>query len=322
MISGEYFAKAIKPFVNNVQCDVLGNIIAHRSGEGKRIMLVAHHDVVCLMVTYIDEKGFLYVQPSGGVDASILPARRVMIKHGDNNVPGIIGKKPIHLSREEQNNKITYDNLWIDIGAKSQTDALTMVSKGDYAYFCSCNDELPNGLISDAYFDNQVGIKVILTLAEQLFNTVIPWDVYFVASNHEEIGMRGAMVAANSITPDVCICLDVTHATDYPTMNVTSYGDIKLGEGCVLAKGPDISPRLFNKLENIAICHKIPYQIEVSPYPTGTDANMIQLAGNGAITALVSIPCRYIHTPHEVCAKSDIASATSIVMEFLRDYDL
>ena len=140
---------------------------------------------------------------------------------------------------------------------------------------------------------------------------------FFVASNHEEIGMRGASVVAHSIKPDVCICIDVTHATDYPTMNVISDGDIKLGEGCVLAKGPDIYPTLFRSLEEIVIKHKIMYQVEVSPYPTGTDANVIQLSGNGIKTAVVSIPCRYMHTPHEVCSKKDIESAIRIIIEYL-----
>lgn len=318
MISSDVFLKGIQPFVNGVQYDVTGNIIAHKLGEGKRIMLIAHHDVVCLMVTYIDDKGFLYVQPSGEIDVSLLPARRVVIKHEDMDIPGIIGKKPIHLSKDEQNNKVSYESLWIDIGAKTQAEAMEMVSKGDYAYFSSCNDELPNGLMSGAYFDDQVGLKVLLAVAEQLSNTTLPWDVYFVASNHEEIGMRGAIVAAYSIKPDICICIDATHATDYPTMNVISYGDIRLGEGCVLAKGPNIYPQLFENLEETAINHGIKHQIEVSPYPTGTDANMVQLSGIGVKTAVVSIPCRYMHTPHEICSKADIASAVKLISQFVR----
>lgn len=317
MITGEDFSRTIRPFVNDVQYDVLGNIIAHKFGEGKRIMFIAHHDVVCLMVTYIDERGFLYVQPSGGIDVSILPARKVIIKHGNKVIPGIIGKKPIHLSREEQNSKVTYESLWIDIGAMTRAEAMEMVSKGDYAYFYSCNDELPNGLISRAYLDNNTGLKVLITLAEQLHDVILPWDVFYVASNHEEIGMRGAMVAANSIKPNVCICIDVTHATDYPTMNITSHGDIKLGEGCVLAKGPNIHHLLYENLEETAINHDIKYQVGVSPYPTGTDANMVQLSGIGVKTAVVSVPCRYMHTPHEICSNNDIASAINLIREFI-----
>lgn len=311
------FSDAIKPFVSDVCTDVLGNIIAQKPGIGKRIMLVAHHDVVRLMISHIDDNGFLYVKPAGCIDASILQARKVLIRHEDKIITGVIGKKPAHLIREEQNSKITYDNMWIDIGAKNQTEALQMVNKGDYVYFCSDCEEMPNNLITGAYFDNQVGLNVLLKLAEQLNNVNIPWDVYYVASNHEEIGMRGASVVVNTIKPDVCICIDVTHATDYPTMNVISDGDIKLGGGCVLAKGPNIYPALFKGLEDIAIKHKIMYQVEVSPYPTGTDANVIQLSGEGVKTAVVLIPCRYMHTPHEVCSKKDIESAITIICEFM-----
>lgn len=312
------FNTAIKPFVSEVCTDALGNIIAHKAGGGRRIMLIAHRDVVRLMISHIDEKGFLYVKPAGCIDASILPARKVEIWHDNKTIIGIIGKRPVHLIREEQNNKVTYDLLWIDIGAKNQAEALQMVNKGDYAYFVSDYEGLPNNIITGSYLDNQVGINVLLTLAEQLNKIEIPWDVYYVASNHEEIGMRGAYVVTQSVKPDVCICIDVTHATDYPTMNVISDGDIRLGAGCVLAKGPDIFPNLFKSLERTAIRHKIMYQIEVGPYPTGTDANVIQLSGIGVKTAVVSIPCRYMHTPHEICSKDDIESAISIIGEFIK----
>lgn len=311
------FSDVIKPLVSEVCIDVLGNIIAHKQGVGKRILLIAHHDVVRLMVSHIDGNGFLYVKPAGCIDVSILSARKVIIKHEDKSIIGVIGKKPVHLIREEQNSKVTYENLWIDIGAKNQAEALQMVSKGDYAYFCSGYDEMPNNLITGSYLDDQVGVNVLLKLAEQLDKKEISWDVYFVASNHEEIGMRGASVLALSIKPEVCICIDVTHATDYPTMNVISDGDVKLGEGCVLAKGPNVYPELFNSLEETAIKNKIMYQVEASPYPTGTDANVIQLSGEGVKTALVSIPCRYMHTPHEVCSKKDVESAIRIIIEYL-----
>lgn len=316
-MSYKNFSDAINPFVNEVSSDVLGNIIAHKSGIGKRIMLIAHHDVVRLMVCHIDENGFLYVKPAGCVDASILPARKVVIRHEDKEVVGIIGKKPIHLIREEQNSKVAYENLWIDIGAKSRAEASQIVSKGDYAYFCADYEELPNDLITGSYFDDQVGLNVLLKLAEQFCEANIPWDVYFVASNHEEIGMRGASVVAHSIKPEFCICVDVTHATDYPTMNVFRDGDIKLGEGCVLAKGPNVYPALFESLEETAIKHKIMYQVEASPYATGTDANVIQLYRDGVKTAVVSIPCRYMHTPHELCSKKDIESTINIIGKFI-----
>lgn len=316
------FINAIKPNVSEAYIDVLGNIIAHKSGVGKRIMLVAHHDVVCLMVSNIDENGFLFVKPAGYIDASILQARKVVVRHGEKLIIGIIGKKPIHLIRDDNSIKVTFENLWIDIGAKSRSEALQMVSKGDYAYFCSDYETMLNNIITGSYLDNQVGLDVLLKLAKQLSDKEIQWDTYFVATNHEEIGMRGSPVVAHSIRPDICICIDATHATDYPAMNVISDGDIKLGQGCVLAKGPDICPDIFNRLERTAIKQKIMYQTEVSPYPTGTDANVIQQCGNGVKTAVVSIPCRYMHTPNEVCSINDIEAAINLIGSFLREEGL
>ncbi len=315
------FSAAIKPFVDEVSSDILGNIKAHKRGTGTRIMLIAHHDVVCLMISHIDENGFIYVKPCGGIDVALLPARKVVIHHEDNKVTGIIGKKPVHLIRDEGNNaKLGYDEIWVDIGAKNKNEAMKKVCIGDYAYFCSDYDELPNGLITGAYIDDMAGLNVLLELAEQLQDKALQWDVYYVASNYEEIGMRGARVAAHEIHPDVCVCIDVTHATDYPTLNVIRDGDIKLGEGCVLAKGPNVFFGLFETLRNTAAKNKIPYQIEASPYPTGTDANIIQLMGDGVKTAVVSIPCRYMHTPHEMCSLKDIDSAVKIIEAFLRLY--
>jgi len=307
----------IKPFVKDVKTDALGNIIAHKPGNGKRIMLIAHHDVVRLMVTHIDERGFLYVKPAGGIDASILPARKVIVRHGEKAYAGVIGKKPVHLIREEQNNKVTYENLWIDMGVKDKKEALDKIAIGDYVYFCSGYDKLLNDLVAGPYFDNYAGVYVLMELAEQLNKTDIPWDLYFVASNHEEIGMRGASVAAYSIKPDFCICIDATHATDYPTTNVINEGDIKLGEGCVLAKGPNIFSELFCQLEIMANEQGIMHQLEVSPYPTGTDANVIQMSNEGVKTALISIPCRYMHTPYEICSQKDIESAIKLIKCFL-----
>lgn len=311
------FSEEIKCFVNEVYFDSIENVIGHQFGNGKKLMLIAHRDVVSLMITHIDENGFLFVKPARYIDPSILPARSVMIKHSGNNIIGIIGKKPVHLLEGEQNNKVSFNNLWIDIGAKSKSEALRMVEIGDYAYFSSELEYMPNDYITGAYIDDRVGLFVLRKLAEHFNKITVPWDIYFVASNHEEIGMRGAVVAANSIKPDICICIDVTHATDYPTMNAISDGDIKLGEGCVLAKGPNSYPALYKKLKHLADKHKISYQIEVSPYATGTDANIIQLCGEGIKTAIVSIPCRYMHTPYEMCSRADIDSAFKLVEKFI-----
>jgi len=297
--------------------DLLNNLITHQLGNGQKLMLLAHADVVKMMVTYIDESGFVYVKPYGGIDVNILPCRQVEIHHGDTKVVGIIGKKPIHLQRDEANTKLSWEDIWMDIGAKTKAEAMSMVSIGDYVYFQSSRIALPNNLIAGNALDDGCGVEVLHRVAESLKNISTDYDLYFVESNFEEIGMRGAIVAANTIKPDICITIDVTHATDYPGMNPIMHGDIKLGQGCVLALGPNVDEDIYCKLKDIADKNNILYQIEPSPSLTGTDAYMVQVSNEGVRTAVVSIPCRYMHTPYEMVSKDDIEGATKLIELFI-----
>lgn len=299
--------------------DILGNKIRHISGKGKKLMLIAHADVVSMMVTYIDERGFINVKPAGGIDVSVLPCRCVNISHDGQNVIGVIGKRPVHLQRGENEGKVTWDDVWIDIGSTTRDETLQKVSIGDYAFFCSQSVELSNGLITDKGLDDACGLQVLRNVEEQMKTKESVYDLYFVESNYEEIGTRGAMVAANAINPDICIAIDATHATDYPGMNPIREGDIKVGGGCVLAIGPNVDKATYDQLKTIADALGISYQIEPSPYPTGTDANIVQITGCGVRTAVVSIPCRYMHTPQEVVSTKDIEGATTLILGFLQE---
>ena len=279
-------------------------------------MLIAHQDVVRLMVTHIDNNGFLYVKPSGGIDVSIMPARRVQIIHNGKSIIGIVGRKPIHLQREDLT-KPSLENIWVDIGANTKEEALNMVELGDYVYFDSPIETLPNNLISGAYLDNRVGLSVLAQVAERIGKENIPWDIYFVASNLEEIGWRGAITAASSIKPDYCICVDVTHATDFPNMNVIQDGDIRLNAGCVLAKGPYIDEAMFTNLKQTAVDKAILHQIQPIPYSTSTETDLVQIINNGVRSALVSIPCRYMHTPQEMVSTKDMEEAVNLITNYL-----
>lgn len=298
--------------------DILGNKIRHIGGKGKKLMLIAHADTVAMMVTYIDERGFINVKPAGGIDVNMLPCRCVSISHDGQDVIGVIGKRPIHLQRPENDGKISWEDIWIDIGSTSKEETLQKVSIGDNAYYSSQSVELSNGLITDKGLDDACGLQVLRNIGEQLVPEELAYDLYLVESNYEEIGMRGAMVAANEISPDFCIAIDATHATDYPGMNPIREGDVKVGGGCVLAIGPNVDKGLYTRLRSIAENKGMSYQIEPSPYPTGTDANIIQVTGRGVRTAVVSIPCRYMHTPQEIISTKDIESATSLILNFLQ----
>lgn len=311
------FQDAISPWVNNVNIDVLGNVIAHKVGIGPRLMIAAHIDRVAMMITYIDAQGFLYVKPYGHIDINILQGITVRIQHKERSIPGIIGRKPIHLQRSEMDGKLSWEDIWIDIGAKSKEDALTLVQIGDFVFFDSPQAVLSNGYIANSAMDDQCGINALVTIASNIQSTNVNYDIYFVATNFEEIGMRGAMVAANTVQPDICIVIDATHATDYPGMNPIRDGDIRLGAGAVLTIGPNIDVILMESFIDIAKGNGIPYQVEVNPYATGTDANVIQVSQQGVSTIVVSVPCRYMHTPCEVVAESDIESVISLITKYI-----
>ncbi len=299
--------------------DILGNKIKHIGGKGKKLMLIAHADTVAMMVTYIDERGFINVKPAGGIDVNMLPCRCVCISHEGKDIIGVIGKRPIHLQRPENEGKISWEEIWIDIGSTSREETLQRISIGDYAHFCSQSVELGNGLITDKGLDDACGLQVLRNIEEQILATELAYDLYLVESNHEEIGMRGAMVATQKISPDICIAIDATHATDYPGINPVMFGDIKVGGGCVLAIGPNVDKSIFARLKSVAESNGISFQIEPSPYPTGTDANIVQITGTGVQTAIVSIPCRYMHTPQEVVSTKDIEGTTSLILNFLKE---
>lgn len=301
--------------------DILGNKIRHIGGKGKKLMLIAHADTVAMMVTYIDERGFINVKPAGGIDVNMLPCRCVSISHDGQDVIGVIGKRPIHLQRPENDGKISWEDIWIDIGSTSKEETLQKVSIGDNAYYCSQSVELSNDLITDKGLDDACGLQVLRNIGEHIAPEELAYDLYLVESNYEEIGMRGAIVVANEISPDLCIAIDATHATDYPGMNPIREGDIKIGGGCVLAIGPNVDKDIYTRLRSIAENYGMPYQIEPSPYPTGTDANIIQVTGRGVRTAVVSIPCRYMHTPQEVVSTKDIEATTSLILNFLKRTD-
>lgn len=314
------FKRFIAPYVTEVKTDVTGNSIAHKTGSGSKVMLIAHADEVGLMIHYIDERGYLYFKEIGGVDTSLLPGQRISIEGNNGPVIGVIGKKPIHLQdKTDSPRTINPEDLWIDIGAKDKKDAEQKVQIGQVATIISEPVLLSDKKVASKSLDDRIGLAILIAVAEKLGQTNA--DVYFVASAQEELGSVGAQTVTERILPDVGIAIDVTHATDYPTMSVVKDGDIKLGAGVVIAVGPNIHKSVSDKLLNVAVESNIPYQMEALPKRTGTDARAIQVAGTGVAAGLLSIPCRYMHTPNEVVSIADAESAVNLIIEYLRLYN-
>jgi endoglucanase len=315
------FSRFIRPYVDEVKVDRWGNVVAVKNGsaKGRRIMYVAHADEIALMITYIDEHGFLYFKEIGGIDTNLLPGTRVEIEGRNGSViVGVIGKKPLHLQdREEAKKEYEAEDLCIDISATTKDEALAEVSLADVAYFPRNTILLNHHRIASCALDDRVGLYTLLRTAEQLSERQTEDTVVFVASVQEELGARGVRTVVDEVHPDVGIAVDVTHATDYPGLSPTKYGDIKIGGGCVIAVGPNIHPSVSGEMKGVAMSNQIACQIEPLARPTGTDANPMQLSRWNVMTGLISIPCRYMHTPNEIISMDDVESAASLLAGYI-----
>ena len=178
---------------------------------------------------------------------------------------------------------------------------------------------LTDTLVLSKSLDDKIGLAVLIGLAHNLQEISTDCDIYLVASVQEELGARGAQMVSETILPEIGIAIDVTHATDYPTMSPAKDGDIRLGKGVVIPMGPNMNKGINQKFASIAERIKIPYQVEAIAKPTGTDARMIQVAGKGIKTGLISIPCRYMHTPGEMVSLEDADNAIALLTEFLQE---
>lgn len=310
-----------KKYTDNIKGDLHGNSIAVLN-EGKRpkIMLAGHIDEIGLQITYIDDRGYLRFAPIGGWDPQIPQGQRVVIK-GKNGrlIKGVIGKKPIHLLKGQEREKVVdIEKMHIDIGVSTKKEAEELVAIGTVAVIDYYYTKLQGNTVVARGFDNRVGAFIVLEVLGELVDSELEASVYAVATVQEEIGLRGARTSAFGIAPDLGIAVDVTFATDYPGMDKTRFGEIKLGGGPVIARGPNINPKVFELLIKTAEENKIPYQVEAIPRGTGTDANAIQITRSGVATGLVSIPNRYMHTPCEVVNLDDLENIIKLIAGFIK----
>lgn len=308
-----------KSFVEDVKTDVHGNSIGIINKNGSpRVMLAGHIDEVGYMVKYVDKEGYIYFSTIGGIDLHLVPGERVWIKTRKGIVLGVIGKKPIHLLEREEREKVAkIDQLWIDIGAENEKEAKSKVSIGDPAVPAVGFEVLNRDMVIARGFDDRSGAFVVSEILRLISGKKPKASVFGVATVQEEIGLRGARTSAYGISPDVGIAIDVTFATDFPTVEKKRVGEIKIGAGPVISRGPNINPKVFDLLVKTAKEEKLPYQIEGQPRGTGTDANVIQLTKAGVATGLVSIPNRYMHTPVELVNLKDLENVSKLLSAFI-----
>lgn len=316
-------------YADGVETDTMGSVHAfldgaHRNGcsaaRAHTLMLAAHMDEIGLMVTYISDEGFLSVSSLGGVDAAILPGMRVDVHTDDGPLRGVVGRKPIHLIDSDERKTVTpIDKLVIDLGLPGKK-VHKLVHVGDPITMAQGFECFGKDMAVSRAFDDKVGVFIACKVMQNLGRSA-DFASEFVAAItvQEEIGTRGAITSAHSIAPDVALAFDVTHATDYPGIDKTKYGDIRCGGGPVIARGPNINSVVFDRLVKAAKDCGIDYQMEAEPSVTGTDARSIQVSRDGIPTGLVSIPLRYMHTPTETIDLNDVSATIELITRFALD---
>jgi endoglucanase len=306
---------------DEVRTDAHGNVIgAANVGGSTRMLLAGHCDQIGLIVQHVDADGFISVQPIGGWDPIQLVGARVTIWGTDGPVAGVMSRKPIHLLTEEERKQVPkMKDLWIDIGATDKADVESVVRVGDCVTLELRMQELRHGLASAVAMDDKIGLWVVLEAFRRAKAAgPLPCALYVASTVQEEIGLRGAQTAAHAVDPHVAIAVDVTHATDCPTIDKKSEGDVVLGRGPVVYRGPNMSPRVVDRLLQAAQAREIAVQLAASGRATPTDANVLQTTRSGVATGLVSIPNRYMHSAVETVSLDDADRAADLLAAFSR----
>lgn len=313
------FRRYAGEYTTDIQTDTLGNVIVHFPNEGKsKLMIIAHMDEVGFMVKYIDDSGMLYIVPIGGIDTMLLAGARLCVHHDGNSFLGIVGRKPIHLLSEQERRGFSMEDLWLDLGFTSKTHALKSVAIGDVVTYETDIRQISDDYVVTHSADNKVGGLIMLGVMQQLQEITVTYDLYFVSSVQEEIGLRGSMPAASLLEPDIALVIDATHATDYPMINPKLYGEMKLGGGAAFCISPDTHREITSELENIATELSVPFQKEAHANASGTESRAIQIVRRGVRTGIISFPVRYMHAPSELFSISDVKSCIRVITEFCK----
>ena len=312
---------AAEGFGAQVSSDTLGSALARvaATGEGPRLAVVGHIDEIGLLVTHVDDDGFLHFTGVGGWDPQVLVGQRVEVIARDGALPGVIGRKPIHLMRDDEERKkvVELKGLHIDVGARDGDEARGMVRVGDVAVIAGEPHELPNQRVVSRALDNRLGAFVALEAARLVAEAGgAPGEVVAVAAVQEEVTFAGAQTTAYALEPGVAVVVDVTHATDAPGVDPKELGAHEFGSGPVIQRGSIINPRVFELLHAAAEAEGIPFTVSASARRTGTDADAIHLTRAGVPTGVVSIPLRYMHSPVEMVQLDDVSAAARLVAAF------
>ena len=312
--------EALEGHVDSITTDALGNVIAHKSGDGPAVVIAGHMDEIGFFVSHVEEKtGFLRINPAGGFDPVNLVAQRVIVHAESGDLVGCIGRKAVHILREEERRKpLELRDLFVDLGLPAEA-VEEKVRIGDPVTLRQ--DFIEYGdLISCKALDDRVGVYVGIEALKRAKNPAC--DLYFVGTTQEEVGLRGARVAGFATHPQIGIALDVTIAADTPDVPAKDRVT-QLGKGVAIKvrdSGSISHPALVRAMRKLAEENGIPYQMEVLPHG-GTDAGALQMAQEGAAVVTLSIPTRYVHSVVESLHPGDLEAAIKLLVAFIESAD-
>ena len=310
----------VKGYADETFSDAYGNCVALlNKGGSPRLMLAAHADEIAMTVNYIDEDGFIYVRRIGGIDAAITKAQRVVIHTAEGPVTGVVGNVAPHLTKVEKERKVPeIHELFIDIGVSSRKEARKLVSIGNPITLADQFELLRNDLAIARAFDNRIGTFAVAESMRLLRETKrqLNAEVCAVSNIMEETGLFGARQIAYSLKPDVALVVDVTHATDYPTVNKPQHGEIHIGKGPAITHGGCNHPGVVARIESVAKKLKIDLQHEAMSATSGTDTDVIFWTRGGIPSGLISLPNRYMHSPVELVSLKDLEQIPQLMSGF------
>ena len=302
--------KEMTPYAHEIRTDYTGNVVCVLNPEADfKVLLAGHIDEIGLVVTHICGDGLLKVAKAGGIRPGVYPGHQVMI--GQKGIPGVV------ILNDAMKGDIKDKDLYIDIGAKDAADARKYVEEGDPVHLNTYHLELQNDYLCARAIDDRGGAFIVLEALKKAKQMGCKIGVYAATTVGEETTMRGAYWAASKVKPDVAIAVDVTYAQDYPGTDPAESGDVKLGAGPVICNSSIANRKVNELLKKCARENEIPYQIESFLGRTGTDADKMHVSCEGVVTALLSLPLRYMHSPSEVCHMSDVQNAIDLLANFL-----
>lgn len=312
----EIIKNEIRPYVDEIKIDRMGNIIAHKKGFGPKVVIDAYMDEVSFIITAYNNDGTLKFECLGDINGRVIPSKVVFI--GEDKVPGVIGLKPIHLqSKSEREKHISYKDCCIDIGSNSKEETKKIIDLGDFAVFDTEFSEFGKGFIKGKAFNDRIGCAVLIEAIKGNYNC----DLYAVFNVQGEIGGRGAYVSAFNVQPDIGIVIEGTVCDDIPDISNNS-NVIKLNYGPVISmmdKCSIFNAEIIEDLINVASNNKIPYQ-RSGVLVDGNDVGAITMSGEGAKVAAISVPCRYIHSSVSVASLEDYENTKKIIIEYLKTF--